>query len=72
MRNAEVEYERNKILFNKEIISRQSFDNIELSYNQAKQNVENAKSDLEIIQLGSTGVLKLRILILELSFKELF
>ena len=55
MRNAEVEYERNKILFNKEIISRQSFDNIELSYNQAKQNVENAKSDLEIIQLGSTG-----------------
>ena len=55
MRNAQVEYERNKILFNKEIISRQSFDNIELSYNQAKQNVENAKSDLEIIQLGSTG-----------------
>ena len=55
LRNAEVEYERNKILFNKEIISRQSFDNIELSYNQAKQNVENAKSDLEIIQLGSTG-----------------
>ena len=34
---------------------RQNFDNIELSYNQAKQNVENAKSDLEIIQLGSTG-----------------
>tara|TARA_B100002019_G_scaffold292590_1_gene316263 strand:+ start:1909 stop:3033 length:1125 start_codon:yes stop_codon:yes gene_type:complete len=55
LRNAKVEYERNKILFNKEIISRQSFDNIELSYNQAKQNVENAKSDLEIIQLGSTG-----------------
>tara|TARA_B100001029_G_C15062959_1_gene460230 strand:+ start:3532 stop:4656 length:1125 start_codon:yes stop_codon:yes gene_type:complete len=55
LRNAEVEYERNKILFNKEIISRQSFDNIALSYNQAKQNVENAKSDLEIIQLGSAG-----------------
>ena len=55
LRNAEVEYERNKILFDKEIISRQSFDNIALSYNQAKQNVENAKSDLEIIQLGSAG-----------------
>ena len=55
LRNAEVEYSRNKQLFDKEIISRQSFDNIELSYNQAKQNVENAKSDLEIIQLGSTG-----------------
>lgn len=53
--NAEVEYSRNKQLFDKEIISRQSFDNVELSYNQAKQNVENAKSDLEIIQLGSTG-----------------
>ena len=55
LRNAEVEYSRNKQLFDKEIISRQSFDNVELSYNQAKQNVENAKSDLEIIQLGSTG-----------------
>ena len=55
LRNAEVEYNRNKQLFDKEIISRQSFDNVELSYNQAKQNVENAKSDLEIIQLGSTG-----------------
>ena len=55
LRNAEVEYSRNKQLFDNEIISRQSFDNVELSYNQAKQNVENAKSDLEIIQLGSTG-----------------
>ena len=55
LRNAEVEYSRNKQLFDKEIISRQSFDNVELSYNQARQNVENAKSDLEIIQLGSTG-----------------
>lgn len=55
LRNAEVEYNRNKLLFDKEIISRQNFDNVELSYNQAKQNVENAKSDLEIIQLGSTG-----------------
>jgi len=55
LRNAEVEYNRNKQLFDKEIISRQSFDNVELSYNQAKQNVENAKSDLEIIQLGSAG-----------------
>ena len=55
LRNAEVEFNRNKQLFDKEIISRQNFDNVELSYNQAKQNVENAKSDLEIIQLGSTG-----------------
>ena len=55
LRNAEVEYSRNKQLFDKEIISRQSFDNVDLSYNQARQNVENAKSDLEIIQLGSTG-----------------
>jgi HlyD family secretion protein len=55
LRNAEVEYSRNKQLFDKEIISRQSFDNVELSYNQARQNVENAKSDLEIIQLGSAG-----------------
>ena len=53
--NAQVEYQRNKLLFDKDIISRQSFDNIKLNYNQAKQNVENAKSDLEIIELGSTG-----------------
>ena len=55
LKNAKVEYNRNKQLFEKEIISRQAFDNVELSYNQAIQNVENAKSDLEIIQLGSTG-----------------
>ena len=36
LKNAEIEYNRNKQLFDKEIISRQSFDNVELSYNQAK------------------------------------
>ena len=52
--NAEIEYYRNKKLFNQSIISEQAFNNIELQYNQAQQNLTNAESDLQIIKLGST------------------
>ncbi len=53
--NAEVEFKRNQSLFEKEIISKQQFDNAKLSYDQAEQNVKNARSDLQIIKLGSAG-----------------
>ena len=43
--NAEIEYFRNKKLFNQSIISEQAFNNIELQYNQAQQNLTNAESD---------------------------
>ena len=55
LKNAKIEYERNKNLFKNGIISKQQFDNVELNYNQAKLDVSNSKSDLQIIRLGSKG-----------------
>ena len=55
LKNAEVEFNRNQSLFDKEIISQQQFDNAKLSFDQAKQNVINARTDLQIIKLGSAG-----------------
>ncbi|RAV30721.1 efflux RND transporter periplasmic adaptor subunit [Sinomicrobium soli] len=53
--NAEIEYKRNKELFDKGVISAQEFNNIELTHNQAKQELANAQSDLQIIREGSAG-----------------
>ena len=53
--NAKIEFKRNQSLFEKEIISKQQFDNAKLSYDQAEQNLKNARSDLQIIKLGSAG-----------------
>ncbi|WP_461532073.1 efflux RND transporter periplasmic adaptor subunit [Sinomicrobium sp.] len=55
LRNAKIEYNRNKELFDKGVISAQEFNNIELTYNQAKQELANAQSDLQIIREGSAG-----------------
>ena len=55
LKNADLEFNRNKDLFDKGIISKQDFDNVQLRYNQAKQDVSNAVSDLQIIRLGSKG-----------------
>lgn len=55
LKNAEVEFKRNQSLFEKEIISKQQYDNAKLNYDQAQQNVQNARSDLQIIKLGSAG-----------------
>ena len=55
LKNAEVEFKRNKTLFKKEIISQREYDNAKLNYDQAQQNVENARTDLQIIKLGSAG-----------------
>ena len=55
MENAKIEFNRNKGLFEKEIISQQDFQNAELNYSRAKQDVANADSDLQIIKLGSAG-----------------
>ena len=55
MNNSKIEYERNKVLYKKEIISEQDFNSATLRYNQDMQNLSNAKSDLQIIKLGSSG-----------------
>ena len=55
LKNAEVELKRNKDLYEKGIISKQNFDNVQLRFNQSKQDVSNAVSDLQIIRSGSKG-----------------
>lgn len=53
--NAKITYDRNKKLFEKGVIARQEFENAELSYNQAKQNLRNAQNNYQIIKKGSAG-----------------
>ena len=53
--NSQAEFDRYKTLFAKGIISQQEFNTIKLQYNQALQDLENAKSDLQIIKIGSSG-----------------
>jgi len=53
--NAKNSFNRTKGLFDKGVVSRQEFESAELSYNNAKVNLDNAQSDLEIIQKGSTA-----------------
>jgi len=53
--NAKVQYERNKSLFEKGVISRIDFENSELSHNNAKQRLSNSKSNLDIIKRGTTS-----------------
>ena len=55
MNNSKIEFQRNKVLYEKEIISEQEFNSATLRYNQDMQNLDNAKSDLQIIKLGSSG-----------------
>jgi len=55
LNNSTKEYNRNKKLFDKGVISEQDFNSVELRYNQDQQNLENALSDLQIIRLGSVG-----------------
>ena len=55
MNNSKIEFERNKVLYEKQIISEQDFNSATLRYNQDMQNLSNAKSDLQIIKLGSSG-----------------
>lgn len=53
--NAKIEYNRNKSLFEKDIISKQDFQNASLSYKRSNQDLTNANTDLQVIRLGSAG-----------------
>jgi HlyD family secretion protein len=55
LKNSEIDFNRNKKLYDKGIISNQDFIAIELRFNQAKQELVNAENDLKIIQLGTAG-----------------
>ncbi|GAA3556583.1 efflux RND transporter periplasmic adaptor subunit [Snuella lapsa] len=51
--NAKTLYNRNKVLFEKGVISQQDFEASELSFNQAKQSLLQAQNDYQIIKKGS-------------------
>lgn len=51
--NASVQFQRDKKLFEKGVISIQTFENSELSYNQAKENLRQSQNDYQIIKRGS-------------------
>lgn len=55
LNNAEISYNRNKGLYEKGVISRSDFEKIELTYDQAKQDLTNAQNDYQIIKRGSVG-----------------
>lgn len=51
--NSKTLYDRNKALYDKGVISRQDFENSELSLNQAEENYNQAQNDYQIIRQGS-------------------
>ena len=51
--NSKTLYDRNKTLFEKGVISKQDFENSELSYNQAKEQLAQAQNNFQIIKRGS-------------------
>ncbi|MDO6676627.1 efflux RND transporter periplasmic adaptor subunit [Tenacibaculum sp. 1B UA] len=55
LNNAKTQYDRNKKLFDKGVISSQEFEASQLSYNQAKNDLRNAQNDFQIIKRGSAG-----------------
>ncbi len=55
LNNVKIEYNRNKALFDKGVISSQDFNSLQLQYDQAQQELSNAQSDYQIIRKGSAG-----------------
>lgn len=53
--NARIQYERNKSLFEKGVLAQQNYENVKLTYDQAKQDLINAENDYKIIKSGSSG-----------------
>ena len=55
LQNAKISYNRNKGLYDKGVVAAQDFEQIELTYNQAKQELINAQNDYQIIKSGTSG-----------------
>lgn len=53
--NTKTLYDRNKGLFEKGVISKQEFETAELNYNSARQDLNNAQNNLDIIKKGSAA-----------------
>ena len=77
--NAKTLFDRNKSLYEKGVISRQDFENNELSLNQAQENYTQAQNDYQIIRQGSISgggsantniVAQIPVTILEIPVRE--
>ena len=55
VKNAERQMQRAEELFSKQIISQQEYEDAELRFNTAKENLQAAQNDLEIIRKGSVS-----------------
>ncbi|NNE01871.1 MAG: efflux RND transporter periplasmic adaptor subunit [Eudoraea sp.] len=55
LNNTKIEYDRNKTLFDKGVISSQDFNALKLRYDQAVLELENSRADYQIIRRGSAG-----------------
>ena len=55
LNNTKIEYNRNKALFDKGVISSQDFNTLQLQFDQAQQELGNAQADYQIIRIGSAG-----------------
>lgn len=53
--NAKILYERNKALLEKGVIPRQEFEQYELKYFNAKEQLQNAQNNLQIIKKGAAS-----------------
>ena len=55
LNNTKIEYDRNKQLFDRGVISSQDFNALKLRYDQAVLELENSRADYQIIRIGSAG-----------------
>ncbi|MBM1106009.1 efflux RND transporter periplasmic adaptor subunit [Aurantibacter crassamenti] len=55
LKNITTEYNRNKTLFDKGVISSQDFNGLQLQFDQANQELQNSQADYQIIRKGSAG-----------------
>lgn len=55
LNNTTTEYNRNKALFDKGVISSQDFNALQLQFDQAQQELQNSRADYQIIRKGSAG-----------------
>jgi len=55
LNNTTTEYNRNKALFDKGVISSQDFNALQLQFDQAEQELQNSRADYQIIRKGSAG-----------------
>lgn len=54
LKNAEMDFNRNKSLFDKKVISAQEFQRFDLAFGNAKQELDAAKDNLQIVKEGAT------------------